>query len=347
MAQKHLAQHRLNGREAWLGLLVLASIVLVPVPQLFGQQAVGVIYGRMTDGRGHPQHFLVKLVADGELPAGSVYADSEGQYAFQELPSGQYWVVVEAPGFQPLRQFVRLDEHVNAKVQANLVLEPLATAPEAPSPVVSGSAASHTVDVRNFAPDFDARALREFNKANALEKSGDLKGAVAHYQRAANLDPRLYPALNNLGALYERQGQHRQAEDTLLKALAVNSSDGESYLNLGHVLYEEGRYAEARARLEEGLKRSPQSATGRFFLGSTELKLGDLGPAETDLKLACTLDSHGMPAAHLQLANVYLRARALPAAAEQLETYLQANPADPQAPAIRKLLASVQQGQKN
>jgi tetratricopeptide (TPR) repeat protein len=115
-------------------------------------------------------------------------------------------------------------------------------------------------------------------------------------------------------------------------SFGVNSGDGESYVNLGHVLYNEGRYIKARVRLKEGLKRSPGFATGHFFLGSTELKLGDLGRAESNLKQACLLDPKGIPEAYLQLANVYLRARELAAAGTELGDYLRANPADPQAP---------------
>ena len=165
---------------------------------------------------------------------------------------------------------------------------------------------------------------------------------MRHYQKAIDLDAQCYPALNNLGAIYEREGDHARAEKVLLQALQINPSDGESYVNLGHVLYNEGRFPEAAARLEEALKRSPDSATAHFFLGSTYLKLGDLDRAESHLKQACTLDPRGMPAAHLQLANAYLRVHESTAAGQELEIYLKANPNDPQAPAIRQLLARIQ-----
>jgi tetratricopeptide (TPR) repeat protein len=311
-------------------------------PNLFAQQENGIIYGRVTDSRGHPQRLMVRLLAEGDMPAGDEYTDAEGQFAFRSLPSGEYWVVAEAEGFEPVHQSVRLDVHVNSKMQVNPVLEPIAAKSTTPSPIVSGSPSSQAVDAKNPALIFDARALREFDKGNASQKKGNMEGAVRHYQKAIDLDARCYPALNNLGAIYERQGDHARAEKVLLQALQVNPSDGESYVNLGHVLYDEARYPDAAARLEEALQRSPDSATGHFFLGSTYLKLGDVDRAELHLKQACTLDPHGMPAAHLQLANAYLRAHNSAAAGTELETYLKANPNDPQATAIRQLLARIQ-----
>ena len=327
--------------EGW-SFVRTAVLVLLSGTVLLGQQETGVIYGRVTDSRGHPQRLMVHLLASGDIPAGDEYTDAEGQYAFRSLPSGEYWVVVEAEGFEPVRQLVRLDVHVNSKMPANPVLEPLAGKSAPPSPIVSGSPSSQAVNAKKLALTFDARALREFDKGNASREKGDFEGAVRHYQRAIEIDAQFYPALNNLGAIYERQRDHAHAEQVLLRALQVNPNDSDSYVNLGHVLYEEGRYPDAAVRLEEALKRSPDSATGHFFLGSTYLRLGELDQAESNLKQACALDPKGLPAAHLQLANAYLRANDPIAAATELETYLKASPDDPQAPAIRKLLARIE-----
>jgi tetratricopeptide (TPR) repeat protein len=337
-----VAQRKWNAIWACSRRLLQTAVLFFSTVPLVAQQDMGVIYGRVTDSRGNPQHLRVHLLAAGDIPAGDAYTDAEGQYAFYSLPSGEYWLVVEADGFEPVRQPISLDVHVNSKMQINPVLEPVAKTKTGPSPIVSGSPSSHTVDAKKLAATFDARALREFNRANVSRDKGDLKGAVRHYQKAIDVDAQFYPALNNLGAVYERQGDHARAEQVLVRALQINPNDGDSYVNLGHVFYEEGRYRDAIARLEEGLKRSPDSATGHFFLGSTYLRLGNLNEAESNLKRACVLDPKGLPAAHLQLANAYLRAHDSIAAGNELETYLKASPDDPQAPAIRKLLAGIQ-----
>jgi Tfp pilus assembly protein PilF len=337
MLRDHSAYQGFPALRCCLALFVALSASGVA---LLGQERNGVIYGRVTDAHGNPLRLMVHLLADGDMPAGDMYTDGSGQYAFRALPLGEYWVQVEAEGFQTARQAVRLETLLNPKMQVDLTLEKTIPSPAQPSPVIAGSRSSLMVDAKKPASG-DARALQEFAKGSARQKKGDVKGAIAHYGKALRIDPQFYPALNNLGALYERKGAHQQAEQVLLRALNANPNDGESYVNLGHVLYEEGRYAEARAWLEEGVKRSPNSASGWFFLGSTDLRLGNLGSAEFNLKQACSLEPKALPAAHLQLANVYLRKHDLQAANKELDDYLKVNPDDPQAPAIRKLLANV------
>jgi Tfp pilus assembly protein PilF len=342
MRHDHLARRGLRRRCCWQrNFAQAAGLAFLFAATLFGQSESGVIYGRVTDSRGQPQSLMVHLLADGDIPAGDQYTDGQGQFAFQAVPSGEYWVVVEADGFQTVHQHVRLDATINPRVQVNPVLEAMVATGTKPSPVISGSALSHTLDAKKPVPDFNPKALREFDKGNRSRQKGDLQSAIAHYEKAVEIEPRLYPALNNLGAIYEIEKDHKRAEEALRKALEIDPGDGEGYFNLGHVFYEEGRYAEALAQLQEGLKRSPNSAMGHFFLGSTYFKLGKLGQAESSLKRAASLDPQGMPKAHLQLANVYLQGRNLVAASQELETYLRANPSDPQAPAIHKLLASI------
>lgn len=341
MRQDHLARGGLQLRPWRQSLAETAAFIFVFSATVFGQIENGVIYGRVTDSRGEPASVMVKLLAEGDLPAGNMYTGSQGEFAFQALPNGEYWVVVEADGFQPVREHVRLDGTISPRAQVNTVLEPVVTMSPKPSPVISGSAATHTLDAKKPAPDFNPKALREFDKGNRSQQEGKLQEAVAHYEKAVEIDPAIYPALNNLGAIYEMKKDHNRAEEALRKALEIEPADAEGYLNLGHVFYEQRRYPEALAQLQEGLKRSPNSAVGLFFLGSTYFKLGDLRQAESNLRRASALDPKGMPKAHLQLANVYLQGRNFVAASQELETYLRANPGDPQAPAIHKLLASI------
>lgn len=329
-------------RRLWLWVLAL----LLAVPAC-AQQDSGVIEGRVTDSRGHEQRVMVDLLAAGDIPAGNVYTDGNGQYTFFGLPSGDYWLVIEAKDFQPVRQHIRLDTHIDPKLQVNIPLEAVIKQPAAPTPVIVGGASSHKLDAATPAPKVDPRALREFDKGNAQQQKGDLQGAISHYEKALRIDAQCYPALNNLGAVYERQGDHRRAETLLGKAIEIDPSDGESYVNLGHVLYEEGHYQEAAARLKEGLARSPGSATGHFFLGSTFMKLGDLAQAESDLKTSVALDPRGMASAHLQLANLYLKRHDMSAAGVELQAYLEARPSDPQAPAIKKMLAQISASRTN
>ena len=331
-----------EGRSAGLALILLCSVCLAQgtSASLQAQQDSGVIEGRVTDSRGQPQRLLVHLLAAGDIPAGDVFTDSNGQYTFFALPNGDYWVVVEAEGFRLARQHVMLDMRIHPKAQSNVVLEPLETGDHR-GRRIAGSASSYEVSAKSPGRPFDPKALREFEKGNRKQRSGDFDAAVSHYRKALLIEPDLYPALNNLGAVFERKKDHAQAESVLSRSLEVNQQDGEAHINLGHVLYEEGKFGAAVERLEEGLRRSPRSSVGHFLLGCSYLKLGYLPKAESNLKEAYSLDPTGMARARLELANLYLRRRDMAAASVELESYLDANPSDPQAPAIKKMLANI------
>ncbi len=337
-----------RGSSFFRFLLRAAFLAHLSVAVLWAQgQVGGVVAGRVTDPRGQPERLLVRLVSAGEVLVGQVYTDSNGLFVFGDLPGGVYYVSVEAPGYRPVRQAVVIDLPRSIQTQINISLESINTTATPPGQIISGSSTSYKLSLSKNRRPFDPKVLREFDKGNRKQQEGNLQAALSHYQRALRIAPDFYPALNNLGAVFLRQKDHGQAAAAFVKALELNPDEGGAYINLGHVLYEEAKYPQAIERLEEGLKRSPQSPVGHFFLGSAYLKLGDLEKAAPNLKEAYTLDPGGMASARLQLANLYLRRRDLDAASAELESYLQGNPSDPQAPAIKKMLANIKAHRAN
>jgi tetratricopeptide (TPR) repeat protein len=234
-----------------------------------------------------------------------------------------------------------VDARSTIQSQVNFTLDPVRTGPQAPAQIIPGSPGSYKVDASHPQRSFDAKALREFEKGNRKKLDGDLDSAIAHYEKALHSEPDFYPALNNLGAIYEGRRDYDRAEAAFLKSIACSPEDSEAYINLGHVFFEEGHYDKAIARLDEGVKRSPDSAVAYFLLGSAYLKAGELDRAESSLQQATRLDPAGMASAHLQLANVYLKKGEKDAAGLQLQSYLDARPSDPQAAAIKRTLASI------
>ncbi len=304
-------------------------------------QNTGLVTGRVTNTQGQPQAVLVRLLAEGDIPAGDAYTDSNGDYVITGLPNGNYVVVVEAEGYKPFRQTTRLDNIVQPRGQVMVVLEPAPKEPATAVIMVSGSSSSRELSAKHPLPPFDPKAVKEFEKGNKERQNGNRQAALERYQKALRIDANFYPALNNMGAIFEQKGEHAQAKEAFFKAVAINPDDGEAYINLGHVLYEEGQFRSAADQLNQGLQRSPQSAVGNFFLGSAYFKMHEADKAESLLKKACALDPQHMAPAHLQLANLYLQRHDYGAAKVQLQTYLQINHSAPQAPAIKKMLADL------
>jgi Tfp pilus assembly protein PilF len=321
-------------------LFAIFLVLACPARQAHAQNT-GILTGRVTNSQGQPQAVLVHAFAEGDIPAGDAYTDSNGYYVIMGLPNGTYAVVVEVEGYKPFRGSVRLDNIIQPRGQVMVVLEPAPKEAAKMGPMVAGSKSSGEVNAQHPLPPFDPKAVKEFDKGNKEQQRGNTQAALEHYQKALRVDANFYPALNNMGTLFEQQGNHVKAKEVFMKAREINPDDGEAYINLGHVLYEEGQFRPAVDQLDRGLQRSPQSAVGNFFLGSAYFKLREAEKAEPLLKRACALDPQHMAPAHLQLANLYLQRHDYGAAKVQLQTFLQMNPSAPQAPAIKKMLADL------
>lgn len=74
----------------------------------------------------------------------------------------------------------------------------------------------------------------------ALQKKGDLDGALAFYQKAAQMDPMYSVVYNDIGVLYEANGSYKDAAQSYLRAIQLDPGYPSPYTNLA-ILYEQGR----------------------------------------------------------------------------------------------------------
>jgi tetratricopeptide (TPR) repeat protein len=88
-------------------------------------------------------------------------------------------------------------------------------------------------------------ATLEFNLANALYAAEDLEGALLHYQRATELEPRRAGAWNNLANVLAELGRPEKAIAAYRRALALDARLADARFNLAQTLVEVGRSEEA------------------------------------------------------------------------------------------------------
>lgn len=84
----------------------------------------------------------------------------------------------------------------------------------------------------------------------------DLSRAEEAYRKALSIDPGLWEAANNLGALLGRTGRTEEARLVLEKALAANPNEPSLHLNLAVVLEKEGERTGARRHYEKFLQHA-------------------------------------------------------------------------------------------
>jgi superkiller protein 3 len=76
------------------------------------------------------------------------------------------------------------------------------------------------------------------NQGRNAQKKGDWETALTYYKKAAYLNPYSPEILNDLALAYAKNGLYKKAEDTLKKAIKVDSDYLSSYYNLAQ-LYEQ------------------------------------------------------------------------------------------------------------
>ncbi len=100
--------------------------------------------------------------------------------------------------------------------------------------------------------------------------TGDLEAASRLFLDALALDPGCSGALNNLGVVAWRRGQAVDAVRWLRRGLAVDPVNPELNRNLGQILVELGRPAEARDLLSVLLRHRPHDTELRAQLDATQ-----------------------------------------------------------------------------
>jgi tetratricopeptide (TPR) repeat protein len=100
----------------------------------------------------------------------------------------------------------------------------------------------------------------------ALEKKRSWQAALAEFQKASDLDPRLADPLRGVGAMQLRLGNPAAAEVAFRKAVEIDRKFPEAQLGLGDALTQLKRYDEAVAVLQTGVKFGPKTDM-MFFSG--------------------------------------------------------------------------------
>ena len=196
----------------------------------------------------------------------------------------------------------------------------------------SGDAAGSTVSVDTLQiPEAALKEMREFQKDF---DEGKIDEAAKHAQKALKISPQWAAAHQDLGQSYARMRQYDKAVAEFQNAASLDAKMVAPWVSLAGAYFLQEQYHEGENAARRALQLDPGNSTATYFLGRT------LVAQEHELTNAMGLlrkSQEQFPAAHLVLANVYLKQNQTDEALGELRSYLgQAN-----APAKEKVACMV------
>jgi hypothetical protein len=251
----------------------------------------------------------VRLVTETETPMGQTLVRPAERFAFYNLPAGRYFVLMNVPGFKPVRQQVALNGF-GSGLGGPIVLE-RAEERTPPKPLyltgehdlVDVTQLRRTSGKASKSPDsYEQHCVL----AAAYRKSHNYADAENEYRAALSLRPRAVTPLIDLGSLYLEQIDNGiatpetalslldKAKKVLLQVVQTNSDASYAHFLLGVTYYKGKLNREAEASFRRALELEP--------------RLGD---------------------ARMGLLNVYIRTNDWPAVIAQIDLYLKENPNTP------------------
>lgn len=96
------------------------------------------------------------------------------------------------------------------------------------------------------------------NLGNLWQAQGDSKSAISVYQRVTDIAPKFAKGFYNLGIALKASGQLQQAVDAYDRALAIDPEYADAYQNLGVALIHSGQIQQAIAAFTSAIKYHEQ-----------------------------------------------------------------------------------------
>jgi tetratricopeptide (TPR) repeat protein len=186
------------------------------------------------------------------------------------------------------------------------------------------------------------KARKLFDKALSAFQAAHLDDALNLVQKAIGLYPDYAEALTLRGVMNLQRGNTEKAEPDLQKAVELDYSDSRSFVALAALYNTEGKYDNALLILDRGMSVHPNSWTALSEQARAEIGLHHYDEA---LKTLAKIDRYAPPTAcylHLFRAQAFLGKNNIPAAVEQIKTFLAKEPNGQNADTARKMLAKLE-----
>jgi tetratricopeptide (TPR) repeat protein len=168
----------------------------------------------------------------------------------------------------------------------------------------------------------------------ALLERGDLARAEAELAAAVRWQPRDLPSLINLGSVLYREGRFAEAESIYRRSLEIAPERDDLHRDLALALWSQRRLPEALAEADEAGRLDPRSGAAQLTRAQILEEMGRVKQARVAIDAALELDPENLRA-RLTWARMSVRRGDMDAARAELSRILAGEPND--ADALREL----------
>ncbi len=276
-----------------------------------------------------PAHASVSIHRVTSPFAASALSEIDGRFTFKKLEAGAYTVAIFIPTRGEARRTVEVGPANSVRKRVSITLD----LKEADFTFRDIMSRRHAVSTKQLA--IPAKAIREYEAAQADVAKNDVESARRHLEKAVELAPNFAPAWNHLGTMAYQTKQYARAAECFREALAADPELYEPLVNLGGVLLNLNQPEEALQLNRHAVLTRPNDALANAQLGMSYFQLENMEPAERHLQTAVKLDPAHFSHPQLLLAQIHLKRGDRKAAAEDLEDFLKRHPDSPLAAELR------------
>src|SRR5262245_4569717 len=299
------------------GIVALIAVCAMAAPAL----AQSVMRGKVTDAQGKPvQDAVVEFASTDSNRKTSTKTDKNGEFLQVGLQSGGYKVTASKQGVGTQTKDASVKQGPNPQLAFTLAPAGAGGGPtdKAEQAAITASANAAIAAMKAGNNDEAIAKFQEviakvptcadcyYNMGLAYANKKDYAQAETAYKKAIELKPDNGEAYTGLATIYNAQKKFDLAADASAKAAqfsgAVGGGNAEASYNQGVILFNAGKFAEAKTQFEAATKADPNNAMAQYQLGMTALNLGQIPDAVAALEAYLKVDPNGPKAAEVKSA---------------------------------------------
>jgi tetratricopeptide (TPR) repeat protein len=295
------------------GVFALAVVLAVSAPAL----AQSIVRGKVVDAAGKPvEGAIVSIEATEASRKAETKTNRNGEFLQVGLASGRYNVTVtkgDLKQTQPANITQGRPAELTFQLTPTSGLTPEQVKAQAELQTLAAGA------IASMKAGNDDEAIRQFNDivvkvptcadcyynlgvAYTKKQQWDL--AEAAFKKVAELRPNSADAYTGLANVYNAQKKFDLATEASAKAASFAGAGGgasaEATFNQGVILWNAGKFAEAKEQFEAAVKADPNMAMAQYQLGMANLNLGQIPAAREAFEGYLKADPNGPKAAEVK-----------------------------------------------